>query len=388
MGLALVAISVGNHLLLALIFFAVDQMAIAVYQIVSSSFFAVLTWVMWRFRAIALVWSLSLIEFSVASSVAALMLGISAGFTTVALVAFGVLAPVRFGSIPARLAAYAIALSITVGSAVYANLAGPLKPLPPDVNNWMHLTFALMIAPTAAVVIWFFMKAMWRAESALEKEYARSEGLLHNIMPAEVATRLKEGEGLIADGHPQVTVLFADIVGFTERSARMSPERLVSLLNTVFSRFDALVEEHQVEKIKTIGDAYLAVSGLPSDRPDHADAIANLALDMLAACEDLNREMDKPAEGEPADPVQVRIGLHTGAVVAGIIGTSKFAYDLWGDVVNTASRMESSGAVGRIQVSDAVHALLKDRFRFTERGEIEVKGKGAMRTWFLDGAQA
>lgn len=384
MGLALVMISVGNHAIMAALFFALDHLVLGTYQVFSTAFFLVMTFALRRFEAIALVWSLSLVEFGVAAAFGTIILGINVGFTLVVLVALGVFAPVRFAQMPTRILVFCLAGAITVGSATYANIVGPVDPVPVETTNWLQLITGMMIAPTGAVVIWFFMKEMWRAEAALEKEYARSERLLRNIMPAEVAKRLKDGEGLIADGHPHVTVLFADIVGFTQRSSIMTPEKLVALLNKIFSRFDTLVDERGVEKIKTIGDAYLAVSGLPSDRADPAEAIALLALDMLAACDAINRDLALDGHDAEASPVSVRIGIHTGAVVAGIIGTSKFAYDLWGDVVNTASRMESSGEAGRIQVSEAVHELLEGRFDMTLRGTVEVKGKGPMRTWFLE----
>ena len=385
MGMALVTISMVNHAIQVPIFFLMDQTVMGAYQIFSTIFFAAMIVTLRRYRAIALVWSLSLIEFSVAAMFATVILGISVGSTIAVLVALGVFGPVRFARIPVRIMISCIAAGITVGSAVYANIYGPIDPVPADMTNWLQLFTGLLVAIAAAIVIWFFLKEMWRAEAALEKEYARSEGLLRNIMPSEVADRLKAGEGLIADGHPHVTVLFADIVGFTERSSVMTPEKLVALLNQIFSRFDALVDQRGVEKIKTIGDAYLAVSGLPSDRADHAQAIALLARDMLAACEAINRDLKLDGHDAESEPVSVRIGIHSGAVVAGIIGTSKFAYDLWGDVVNTASRMESSGEAGRIQVSEAVHDLLDGEFDMTARGTVEVKGKGPMRTWFLQG---
>jgi class 3 adenylate cyclase len=206
-----------------------------------------------------------------------------------------------------------------------------------------------------------------------------NERLLLNVLPAPVADRLKNGEETIAESFTEVSVLFTDIVGFTSLTTSLSAAPLVSLLNDLFSLFDELAVEFHVEKIKTIGDSYMAVCGLPEPRADHASLLAGMALHMLARVKDFNQ-----AQG---CDLQVRIGLNTGPVVAGVIGRSKFIYDLWGDTVNTASRMESSGVPDRIQVTDAVQEALAGQFDFEERGEVEVKGKGRMHTWFLLGAK-
>jgi class 3 adenylate cyclase len=211
----------------------------------------------------------------------------------------------------------------------------------------------------------------------LQYEQEKSERLLLNILPKPVADRLKQSPDAIAERFEEVTVLFADIVGFTALSARIAPEELVNLLNEVFSLFDRLADKHGLEKIKTIGDAYMAVAGLPMPRPDHAQAVAKMALDM-------QRLIGQVAGGL----LQVRIGLHTGPVVAGVIGQKKFSYDLWGDTVNTASRMESHGLVGQIQVTAATYERLRDHFVFEPRGPIQVKGKGAVETYLLLGDAA
>jgi class 3 adenylate cyclase len=209
---------------------------------------------------------------------------------------------------------------------------------------------------------------------ALDAERAKAEKLLRNILPPSVAARLKENE-TIADSFAEVSVLFADIVGFTELSSRATPDELVKLLNGVFSSFDALAERHGLEKIKTIGDAYMIVAGLPEPRPDHAEALANMALDMQDALAQYNA-----AHGTT---LAIRVGINTGPVVAGVIGTKKFIYDLWGDAVNIASRMESSGLAGRVQITDATRRCLDGKLAVEERGPISVKGKGEMRTWLL-----
>ena len=215
------------------------------------------------------------------------------------------------------------------------------------------------------------------AQEALKFEQEQSEKLLLNILPKPIAERLKAQQTTIADNFAEVTVLFADIVGFTELSARMSPTELVKRLNVIFSHFDQLAEKYGVEKIKTIGDAYMVVGGLPTPRDDHAEAIAQMALGMQAKIAKLS--------AETGEKLAIRVGINSGPVVAGVIGVSKFTYDLWGDTVNVAARMEVTGFAGSIQVTDVTYELLKDKYLFEKRGLIPVKGKGDMITyWLLD----
>ena len=209
----------------------------------------------------------------------------------------------------------------------------------------------------------------------IEAERSKSERLLLNVLPSAIADRLKQGEGVIVDSFAEVTVLFADLVGFTGLSVQLPPARVVRLLDEIFTRFDELAMRHGLEKIKTIGDAYMAVAGLPFPRADHAAAAAALALDMMAAMREFNRQH--------ATELQMRIGISTGPVIAGIIGRNKFSYDLWGDTVNTASRMESHGLPGRIQVAPATYEQLRDRHPFEVRGPVEIRGKGWMTTYLL-----
>ncbi len=210
-----------------------------------------------------------------------------------------------------------------------------------------------------------------------EAEQEKSERLLLNVLPGPIAARLKASPGVIADGFEEVTVLFADIVRFTPLADELPPEEVVALLDRVFSSFDVLTQRYGLEKIKTIGDAYMVAGGLPTPRADHAEAVAEMALDM-------QEEVRRPS-AETSQRLALRIGMDSGPVVAGVIGRSKFIYDLWGDTVNTASRMESHGIPGSIQVTERVHARLASTFRFEARGSIEVKGKGSMRTFFLLG---
>jgi len=212
----------------------------------------------------------------------------------------------------------------------------------------------------------------------LDKERERSERLLLNILPAPIAERLKASEESIAEHSDGVTVLFADIVGFTPLSASKTPQALVELLNRIFSEFDALADAHGLEKIKTIGDAYIAVAGLPNPWPDHAPRAARMALAMHDA-------MARVA-AETGEKLALRIGLNSGPVVAGVIGRRKFTYDLWGDTVNTASRMESHGVPGAIHCTEAAALLLQGAFQLQARGAMEIKGKGEMNTFLLAGA--
>ncbi|MEG5061456.1 adenylate/guanylate cyclase domain-containing protein [Microcoleus sp. A2-C5] len=214
-------------------------------------------------------------------------------------------------------------------------------------------------------------------ESALRKQQKKTENLLLNILPEPIANRLRREPGVIADKFEKATILFADLVNFTQISTTMSATKLVHLLNEIFSTFDQLTDKHGLEKIKTIGDAYMVAGGIPIERPDHAEAIAEMALDMLVAIQELNVKLDAKFD--------IRIGINSGPVVAGVIGTKKFIYDLWGNAVNTASRMESHGIPGRIQVSFYTYDLLSDKYEFEERGLIEIKGKGEMRTYFMTG---
>ncbi|MFN9869627.1 MAG: adenylate/guanylate cyclase domain-containing protein, partial [Pseudanabaena sp.] len=215
------------------------------------------------------------------------------------------------------------------------------------------------------------------AEEALFVEQEKSERLLLNILPKAIADRLKQAHGVIADSFESVTVLFADLVSFTRMSSELSPQDLVDLLNLIFSNFDTLCEIYGLEKIKTIGDAYMVAGGIPIARTNHAEAIAAMALDMVEKVNELRISTGRP--------LQIRIGIHTGAVIAGVIGTQKFIYDLWGDTVNVASRMESHSEVGKIQVTAETYQLLKHNFDLVERGTIEVKGKGQMLTYWLTG---
>jgi len=225
-----------------------------------------------------------------------------------------------------------------------------------------------------------------RASLAFERE--RSERLLLSVLPAPIAERMKAGETTIAEHFPAVTVLFADVVGFTKLSANVNAQELVELLDALFTALDALAAKHGLEKIKTIGDAYMVVCGVPVPVQDHCERVARFAIEMHAALDAVRMQWILDGKELGAHQVRMRAGMHTGSAVAGVIGTSKFSYDLWGDTVNTASRMESHGEPGRIHASEEVFHTLNKHFAFEERGEIVIKGKGTMRTYYLTGISA
>lgn len=265
--------------------------------------------------------------------------------------------------------------------AISAAIDPALSARAPDVPSGLVVTLFAMnvlgVATTTFALLQYFTRARERALAALELEQAKSERLLLNVLPESVAARLKEHEGLIADACPAVTVLFADIVGFTPLAERLSAPDVVALLDRVFARWDQLAADHGVEKIKTIGDAYMVAGGIPEPRPDHAEAVADMALAM-------GPEFTRLAN-ETGHALQMRIGIDTGPVVAGVIGRAKFIYDLWGDAVNTASRMESYAPPGSIQVTERTFELLRGLYEFRARETIDVKGKGRMVPYLLLG---
>lgn len=261
----------------------------------------------------------------------------------------------------------AVAVGALVGSSIVAQLVEPRYEFPdPELSAVASFLLVLLFA---SFVFWYFMRQ--RAE-LLEL----SDSLLENILPQAIAERLKVSDGMIAEEYDATSILFADVAGFTPMSADLTPSQLVSLLNEVFSEFDRMVEMRGLEKIKTIGDAYMVAAGVPETRPDHAHAICDLALDM-------RQLVDEKTFADRR--ISFRIGINSGSVVAGIIGTKKFSYDLWGDAVNVASRMESSGREGRIQMTEATRDLVHEAFTCESGGVVDVKGKGQMNVWFLEG---
>ena len=251
----------------------------------------------------------------------------------------------------------------------------PIAPIPVNTEILLISANILTLSCVLMVTVTSFDIAVVRAERAQRQEHDRAESLLLNILPVEIATRLKEHENPLADSHDNVSVLFADLAGFTELSRKLSANQLVTLLNDLFSRFDKLTEQHGAEKIKTIGDAYMVATGLTGSVADHAEKVADLALGMQKAFGEFRDE-------NKVD-LKLRIGVHSGAVTAGVIGKQKFAYDLWGNTVNVASRMESEGIADQIQISAETRELLPGRFRTILRGEIQIKGHRPRTTYLL-----
>ena len=270
---------------------------------------------------------------------------------------------------------------LAAAGAVDASLTAPAS-IPGPVQISFFVLNIMGVSLTCYLLLHYFVRERDAVSAALDEEHRllvreqeRSEQLLLNLLPVPIAERLKRGEEVIADKCDEVSVLFADIAEFTPLAERMTPEEVVQLLNQVFSAFDRLADERGLEKIKTVGDAYMVAGGIPVPRRDHAEAVADMAVamrDEIAALADTT-----------GFPLSLRIGIDAGAVVAGVIGRRKFAYDLWGDIVNTASRMESHGIPGEIQVTARAQERLRSSHEFVERGPIPVKGKGEMTTFFL-----
>jgi guanylate cyclase len=294
---------------------------------------------------------------------------------------WGILAPLGalvFDGVRAGVRWFFAFVTIFLASGFTGIALGITSPLP----EWFS-SVLLALNVTVGGTIFFTLLALFakqreEALTALRSEQQRSEDLLLNILPASIAERLKDETRTIADQFAAASVLFADVVDFTARSKDLPAAEVVGLLDRLFRHFDSLAERHGLEKIKTIGDAYMVAAGVPIPRQDHASAIARLALDMVGST----------APGGPCGDLdfQLRIGINSGPVVAGVIGQRKFLYDLWGDAVNTASRMESGGTPGRIQVTRPTYELLKEEFELEPRGTIAVKGKGEMETWYLLGS--
>jgi adenylate cyclase len=297
---------------------------------------------------------------------------------------WGILAPLAalvFSDVRSAVRWYLAWVLVFLGSGITGEIIGPVwEPLP----SWFTSTMlALNIVVGGAIVFTLlavFAKQRSAALAALRVEQAKAENLLLNILPRSIADKLKAQTQPIADQFVSASILFADVVDFTPWSERLQPADVVGYLDHLFSHFDDLAERYGLEKIKTIGDCYMAAAGVPTPRPDHARALALMALDMLEAM----RSDDEVGHLG----LELRVGINSGPVVAGVIGRKRFLYDLWGDAVNTASRMESQSTPGEIQITRTTYELLKDEFVCRRRGTILVKGKGRMETWYLEGLRS
>ncbi len=271
-------------------------------------------------------------------------------------------------------------VALVIGSAGLDPYLDKSTNLPTAVRTVFFLINVVAVSVVAIALLHYFMRLRDRALGLLRVERGRSERLLLNVLPVEVADRLKDesvDRRALAESREHVTVMFADMVGFSSISASLSPAKLIEYLDEVFVYFDDLSDKYGVEKIRTIGDAYMVAAGVPTPRDDHAEALGWMALDIM--------DFAAAATRTSGLQTQFRVGINSGPVVAGIIGRKKFQYDHWGDTVNTASRMESQGVPGKIQITGATRALVAEKFRCDPRGEIDVKGIGPVTTYFLEG---
>jgi class 3 adenylate cyclase len=369
------------HAILLASFWYLDAGMLALFNVASIGIFVLGVWSVVTLRWMAPCFCLAmLVEIPLHAFLATRSFGIEAGFI------FHVvnsMAAINIAVVLTRRLRVAGTVALVVAF-VAIGLDGlghpPAAPPGPAWTGFFFVLNGIGMALAVAGLIGIATALVARAERALESERARADGLLRAILPEPVVERLKAGETVIADRHDEVSVLFADMANFTAHAAGLPPERLIRHLDRVFSRFDELAERHGAERIKTMGDSYMAVTGLGRPRPGHADAIAALALDMIDAA----RELETDAE----IPLSLRIGINSGPVVAGVIGRARFAYDLWGDTVNVAARMERLGEVGTICLTRATARRLGPGFRIAEVGEVAVKGRGTMHVCRLEGRSA
>ena len=256
-------------------------------------------------------------------------------------------------------------------------IADQKKQLAYNLKINLSLTVCVTLLLLLGVIIYRNYNAQKTSNTLLSKEKKRSEDLLLNILPAEVAEELKDKGFADAKYFDNVTVMFTDFVNFTKAGERMTPQQLIDELHFLFKAFDGIMDKHKIEKIKTIGDAYLAVSGLPVEDAHHAENIVHAAIEISDFLKKRRQQMGDAT-------FEARIGIHSGSVVAGIVGVKKFSYDIWGDTVNTAARMEQNSAPGKINISENTYALVKDKFKCVYRGEIEAKNKGNLKMYFAD----
>ncbi|MGH2382131.1 MAG: adenylate/guanylate cyclase domain-containing protein [Candidatus Limnocylindria bacterium] len=296
---------------------------------------------------------------------------------------WGILAPLGalvFDGVRSGVRWFVAFVFVFLVSGIVGEVSGGISDLP----TWFQSTMIALNVTVGGTIVFtllaLFARQREEALGALRREQAKAENLLLNILPRPIAERLKDDSHTIADQFSSASILFADVVDFTPRTEHLPAEEVVGILDQLFGYFDTLAERYDLEKIKTIGDCYMVAAGVPNPREDHARAMACMALDMLDA------PRSTSAVGKLG--LELRIGINSGPVVAGVIGRKRFLYDLWGDAVNTASRMESHGTPGRIQITQATRDLLTDEFVCESRGSVSVKGKGEMPTWYLMGRRA
>jgi adenylate cyclase len=357
------------------IFYLIDAPVLSIFNIFSALTFVLAIWMNKKSLFLPAV-SMAVIEVVIHQIMCVIYLGWETGFQYYIISA--ILLPFLTDQ-PKKIVKFSLGL-FCVGTFLYLKIfysaSTPIYTLKPEIINIFSLTnitFAMFVIIACSYV---FNSSVNSAEEALEIEKKRSDDLLHNILPSAIADRLKKDKKTIADGFSQVSVLFLDIVGFTALSSTKTPQELVDVLNEIFTIFDDLAEKYNLEKIKTIGDSYMVAAGVPEMLDNDTERIVNFALELIPSLENFNTQS--------GNSLKIRVGVNSGPVVAGVIGKKKFIYDLWGDAVNIASRMESHGLVGKVQVSESTYNLISDKFNFTKRAEIDVKGKGMMQTYIVD----
>ena len=362
------------HTLFLVIFASLELWVLAAFNVFSVAAFLFALALSRRGRLIGPFW-LAGFEVIAHAVLATVWLGLDAGFQYYLLVTAAVVVLAPYYRLAQRIAVAAINVALMLALVAGGSVFDPVATIDAGWLLAFQIGNLAGLAAVAGAIVVTYSVAVDRAEAALADAYAQSERLLANVMPEKIAARLKAEPGTIAEDYEAVSVLFADIVDFTTLSAALTAEEVVRLLDGVFSDFDRLVEARGLEKIKTIGDAYMAVAGVPEPRADHAATIVELAREMMAATAHYHDHRGRA--------LRLRIGIHSGRVAAGVIGQRKFAYDLWGDTVNLAARLEASGEPGRIQVSDETRRLAGDVTAFEARGPVDIKGKGALETWFV-----
>ena len=364
------------HACFVAIFWAIQSPRMAVINVASLSIF-VLAWLMNRRGRYFSAMTIIIMEVLGHQVLAVMHLGWDAGFQY-----YVVALPAVLFFLPPGRMGFKVGLNVLIAGTFLAlvtlgRMTSPSHPVAPSILSVLESVNILAVFGLVGLFSGIFAETAHRAEARMSEALAKAEHLLHNILPVPIAARLKDDDSVIADGFDEASVLFADMVGFTTLSQQVSPTELVRLLNDIVSELDELTGRLGLEKIKTIGDCYMVAAGIPLPRPDHASAVAEFGLQMMNVIVAYNEEH--------GTDLQFRVGINSGPVVAGIIGTRKFIYDLWGDTVNTASRMESHGLSGEVQITAATRNLLGDSYILEPRGPLEIKGKGAMETWLIKG---
>lgn len=362
-----------SHFLLIFVFFHIGLTIMAYVNFLSVGIFLLCIYSVHKRRNLFLFCILVTLEVNIHAGLAVYFLGWASGFQYFIFVAVLSAFFIQYKKLSISIAIFSIANFITL----FILFATRTPPFYASVTiiNLFNIAIGISSLLIVGSMAYMFSRAVDETENRLQVQYDRAERLLRNILPESVAERLKEKEQLIADGFAQSSILFADLQNFTEFSGSTTPKKLVYILNELFSSFDDLLEQHGVEKIKTIGDAYMVASGLPKESGRHAEQILNYARAMLAAVNDFNKKQGLD--------FSIRIGVNSGPVIAGVVGKKKYSYDLWGDTVNVASRMETSGAPGEIHLSENTYRLIKDKYNVIKREPLQIKGKGLMQTYFL-----